>query len=294
MPDSKRRSRASEATVGRPRVDLAVVIGINLIPAAGVLLFGWSSFDLIFLYWMENVVIGAFTVLRMLARPYSHPIELAFPLFFAPFFALHYGGFCWGHGIFIVSLFGGVEQSLTQAVRSATATTPILVALVALVALQAFDWIRDTQRHGFGSDGIKDLMTAPYRRIVVLHLTIIVGGFVITALGEPAIGLLLLAAFKTASDVWHWRREPAAGHTDDVQELSSTDLARMAEKFPEPKVQVNGKEKLFASFRELKRSSEFRMMQSVMRVMGATRELGIINTYIDLRIAEEARAEAPA
>jgi len=42
---------------------------------------------------MENVVIGAFTVLRMVARPYAHAIDLAFPPFFVPFFALHYGGF---------------------------------------------------------------------------------------------------------------------------------------------------------------------------------------------------------
>jgi hypothetical protein len=272
---------------GLPRLDLAVVIAINLVPAAGALMFGWNSYDLIFLYWMENVVIGAFTVLRMLARPYTHPIELAFPLFFAPFFALHYGGFCWGHGTFVVALFGDGEQPLTDAVRAAVDTTPILLALLALVALQTFDWIRDTQRHGFGSDGIKDLMTAPYRRIVVLHLTIIGGGFVLTALGEPAVGLLVLAAIKTASDVWHWRHDSAAGAKEEADELSSADLARMAEKFPEPKVQVNGTEKLFASFRELKRSSEFRMMQSVLRLMGATRELGIVNRYIDLRIAEE-------
>jgi len=279
---------------GRPRLDLAVVIGINLVPAAGALMFGWNSYDLIFLYWMENVVIGAFTVLRMLARPYTHPIELAFPLFFAPFFALHYGGFCWGHGTFVVALFGDGEQSLVEAVRAQVATTPILLALLALVALQAFDWIRDTQRHGFGGDGIKDLMTAPYRRIVVLHLTIIGGGLVLTALGEPAVGLLVLAAIKTASDVWHWRHDPAAGKAEDGDEISNDDLARMAEKFPEPKVRVNGTEKLFASFRELKRSSEFRMMQSVLRLMGATRELGIINRYIELRIAEEAGPRKPA
>lgn len=42
----------------------------NLIPVVGVLWLGWQVFALLLLFWLENVVVGAFTVLRMLAaRP---------------------------------------------------------------------------------------------------------------------------------------------------------------------------------------------------------------------------------
>jgi len=50
---------------------------------------------------------------------------------------------------------------------------------------------------GNGSDGIKDLMVAPYRRIIVLHLAIIASGFVLSAMNEPLAGLLILIVFKT-------------------------------------------------------------------------------------------------
>jgi hypothetical protein len=44
-------------------------------------------------------------------------------------------------------------------------------------------------------------MQQPYGRIVVLHLTILGGGFLMLALHSPAVGLLLLVALKTALDL---------------------------------------------------------------------------------------------
>ena len=72
----------------------------------GVLFFGWQVFELVFLYWLENVVIGIFTFLKFVVRRYEHGVELVLPFFFAPFFLVHYGGFTAGHGIFVFALFG--------------------------------------------------------------------------------------------------------------------------------------------------------------------------------------------
>ena len=78
----------SDRTEPFPAGELLLLVGLNLLPAAGVLFWGWRSFDLIFLYWMENLVIGAFTLLRMVVRPYRHVIDWVFPVFLAPFFAM--------------------------------------------------------------------------------------------------------------------------------------------------------------------------------------------------------------
>jgi hypothetical protein len=43
-----------------------VLVVMNLIPLVGVVFFGWSAFNIIFLYWSENVIIGFFNVLKML------------------------------------------------------------------------------------------------------------------------------------------------------------------------------------------------------------------------------------
>ncbi len=273
---------------------LLLLIGLNLVPLMGVLAWGWKSFDLIFLYWMENLIIGAFTVVRMLVRPYRHALDLAFPLFLVPFFCVHYGMFCMGHGIFVVSLFGQTavgEEGLLTAALSVLSSPYMLAAVVALALIQVADWVRDARLRGVGADGVKDLMVAPYRRIVVLHITILAGGFALTALNEPVAGLIILVIVKTASDVWHWRRDNQAegegGLTPEAL-LTPERLQEMVERFKEPTVTVNGEERRFDSFAEMKNSREFRMTQSLMRLMGASRELKVIDAYLDRRIREEA------
>jgi hypothetical protein len=281
-------------------VGLILLIALNGLPLVGVLAWGWKSFDLIFLYWMENVIIGAFTVLRMLIRPYGHALELAFPFFLVPFFCVHYGMFCMGHGMFVVSLFGqtGMEDSgLLPAALAVLSSPYMLAAVAALTLIQVADWVRDVRLRGLGADGVRDLMMAPYRRIFVLHITIIAGGFALTALQEPVAGLIILVAVKTASDVWHWKRDNASEHDSELTPealLTPERLKAMAEKYPQPTVKVNGQERRFASFAEMKRSKEFRMAQSVMRLVGAGRELKIMNAYLDQRIQEESAGQGAA
>jgi hypothetical protein len=50
-------------------------------------------------------------------------------------------------------------------------------------------------------------MGQPYARVVVLHLTIIGGGFLVMALGAPVLGLLLLVVLKIGVDLAAHLRE---------------------------------------------------------------------------------------
>lgn len=267
---------------------LAALIGLNLIPVYGVFAWGWQSFDLIYLYWLENVVIGIVCVARMVIRPYGHAIELAFPLFLAPFFTLHYGAFTWGHGTFVVSLFGA-ESSASSDIWSVTvqmlSSAQMCFAIGCLAVAHVLDWGRDIHSRGLGADDLKTLMTRPYRRIVVLHLTIIAGGFALGAMNEPLVGLIILIIFKTTSDLWHWRKDRETLSEEFV--FTPDLLKKMQEKYPEPKVAVNGVDRRFDSFAELKASKEFRMAQGLMRMIGASEDLKAVQAYMDMRIREE-------
>ncbi len=271
-----------------PTQDLLIICGLNLLPLCGVFLWDWQSFDLIFLYWMENVVIGAVMILRMVVRRYESPFELAFPLFLAPFFAFHYGMFCWGHGTFVVSLFGNFpdRMELVPAALEVLAEPTMLAALASLVFLQLFDWQKDVAKHGFGTDSVKDVMVAPYRRIVVLHITILASGFLLGVLEEPLAGLVLLVALKTIFDLWHFEHDRQAAE-EEAFELSPKDLEKMNAMYAEPKVTVNGEERRFASFAELARSKELKMALGIMRLVGGKKEIKVIETYLAMKIAEE-------
>jgi hypothetical protein len=48
---------------------------------------------------------------------------------------------------------------------------------------------------------LKDATQEPYARMVVLHLTIIFGAMLITAVGSPVAGLVVLIILKTIIDI---------------------------------------------------------------------------------------------
>jgi hypothetical protein len=53
----------------------------------------------------------------------------------------------------------------------------------------------------FRRAGVQSLMTQPYGRIVVLHVTILLGGFLMMALKSPTVGLAFLVLLKTLLDL---------------------------------------------------------------------------------------------
>ena len=84
----------------------AILTRPNLVPLAGVLFWGWDAFALLALFWMENVVIGVFFILRMLSLDPRDPALWLGKLFMVPFFCVHYGMFTAIHGAFVFSMFG--------------------------------------------------------------------------------------------------------------------------------------------------------------------------------------------
>jgi hypothetical protein len=57
---------------------------------------------------------------------------------------------------------------------------------------------------------VSGLMTAPYNRIIVMHLTLIFGGWIILLIGMPTGALVLLLLLKTAADLHAHRHEHAS------------------------------------------------------------------------------------
>lgn len=266
---------------------IILLLLLNAVPIYGVAQWGWKSFDLIFLYWLENLIIGAFMILRILARRYSHPVELAFPLFLAPFFTFHFGMFCYVHGMFVIGLFGkgltgelagmDIPEIILPLIQSRHLFWPVM----ALFTLQLFDWLRDINERGFGSDGVKDITTAPYRRIMVLHITILSSGFALTTLNEPLIGLLLLIAFKTGMDIYHWNKDEKAVIINKSPVITKNIKNKIDTFLDDPKIIVNGKEIRYNSYEELKASKHYNFMTAIMRMLGGSNNVKEMEKYIE-------------
>jgi hypothetical protein len=169
---------------------VAALVAVNLIPLAGVLLFGWRLSDLMMLYWLENGIVGGFTVLKILTSRVpagAHgpsPGEVLVPLRHrlgaagtAVFFSVHYGIFWTVHGVFVRLFFAPVDETLGG-------------------------WWPGAGLPGGPFVGVP-LVAEPIGSAVGA----VGGGFFSMLLGQPLLSLVLLIALKTGVDVRAHLRE---------------------------------------------------------------------------------------
>ena len=192
-------------------------IGGAVVMVVGIAVFGWPTFTVLALYWVENVIIGGFTALRILAagaRTGSYGESLASTVFFC----LHYGLFCAVHGIFVATLFGGIDGSggfvdplFLMIGRIAGERVGLLVVAAMVLAAAVDAWQAAAGLDADDAGAVRRIMTDPYGRIVVLHLVLIGGGFLMAALNLPSAAALLLVAFKLAYDLRLLLRRPGPG-----------------------------------------------------------------------------------
>ena len=83
---------------------IIVLVAANLIPVIGALFFNWDAVFILALFWIENLIIGAFNVLKMLSLA-AYRKELK-GLFITAFFIVHYGAFCSIHGSILWEILG--------------------------------------------------------------------------------------------------------------------------------------------------------------------------------------------
>jgi hypothetical protein len=194
------RDSASQfgAWVLRSRGAQAVLLA-NLAPLAGAIWFGWDAFTVVFLYWLENIVIGGFNVLKMIFARADAPSYLEFyrrhpqmvvvtPLMVA-FFIVHYGFFCYGHGVFVYVVFDQASgmENLPTWVQS-DLTWGVAISLGALVAEHAYALYRDFYKRGDYQRTHPMLqMFLPYGRIVIVHCVLLFGAILVELLSLPTL-----------------------------------------------------------------------------------------------------------
>ena len=184
---------------------LLALLLANAFPIVGVLFLGWTVFPLVLLYWLENVVVGAFNVARLLLAQPREPAYWAGKLFLIPFFVVHFGMFTYIHGVLVVALFGPTGTKpfdLLETVPPAIRANHLGWAVASLVASHGFSFYWNYLRNGeYQRASLNALMMQPYSRVVVLHLTVLFGGWIVMAVGSPLPALVLLAVVKTAADL---------------------------------------------------------------------------------------------
>jgi hypothetical protein len=184
------------------------VLLANLAPLASSIWFGWDAFTVVFVYWLENLVIGGFNVLRILfahggAPSYvefyrRQPLMLMITPILTAFFIFHYFFFCYGHGIFLFLVFdkdASAQSNLWPSVASEL-TWGVVLSLAALVAEHAFWFYRNFCRRGdYKRYHPVIYLFLPYGRVALVHCVLLFGALLVELLSLPSaiVGLLLIA-----------------------------------------------------------------------------------------------------
>ncbi len=216
---------------------LVIVLISNLIPLAGVLFWGWDTFVLLMLYWLETLIIAFWTLLRILvAADYSKSFfgEVATRLFTFAFFLVHSGGFMLGHFIFLWTIFGKkwsheipitsgfsmlpVEIFWDKMVIANGLLIPLAVSFVGrgvafvieMSKLSLWQRLVSSEPGSDSKDG--KLVGGLYGRIIAMHIAILAGAGLAQKFGDVA-PLMLLIAMKTVIDLWFFVRVDLRGRT---------------------------------------------------------------------------------
>ena len=223
--------RASHASP----VAIAVLIAVNAIPLVGVLFLGWDLATLVAVYWAENGVVGLYALARLLTAGRVFPAidrrvapqppdppgagtRTLQTLALGAFFCVHYGIFWVVHGIFVwvvlpmvFSVFAG-EPGVGESIGSFGEPSSLQVAFPdAGVVVSASVFLLISHGVSFlanwliGGEHLTSTpeaeMRAPYTRVVILHLTILLGAFGVALFGARTAALVVLVVLKTAVDL---------------------------------------------------------------------------------------------
>jgi hypothetical protein len=190
---------------------VALVVA-NLIPLIGVLFFGWSVWNILVIYWLENGIVGVINVLKMSVATgdevtpgvtlmvNGRPATSATKMGLIPFFIVHYGIFWFVHGIFVLTL--PAFFSLMSDDGMTLDLGPVVFAALGLAISHGLSfWWNFLHGGEYRRTTAAALMFAPYKRLVALHITIIFGAFAVMFTGAPAAAVAVLVAIKTAIDL---------------------------------------------------------------------------------------------
>jgi hypothetical protein len=183
------------------KYSLYILILVNLVPVFGVLFLHWSLFSVMFFYWLESAVVGLYNIPKLFmakATPDSGTKKAILSasqtkgrLAITGFFLFHYGMFMLGHGLFVFELFGPPDLTMPT----------FFIGFGALAVSHGISFVLNYIGHKeYEKVTIAQQMFAPYKRIVIMHVTIIIGGFIVSLFGAPVLALVFMILLKIAID----------------------------------------------------------------------------------------------
>ena len=201
------------------------LVAVNLVPLFGALFLGWNSWQLLFLYWAETIIIAFFGLVRFGAASIHSAVrqnlrDLALAVFFLLFMTVFFLGFLLIiGGILFANMYvhsgfsadynpfwpgrftgpGAVSFSFRTFFRSP------LLGIAGFFVGQLYYLIRDFLIPArYRRADVIPFLTEPLKRIVIMHLATLTGGWFIARYlggGTPNSVFLIWIGLKVFLDL---------------------------------------------------------------------------------------------
>ncbi len=207
---------------------MLVVLLANLAPVIGILFFDWDGFAVVFLYWLETVVIGFFTLLKMLVHGWFREVPrergrlwrllqfLGFALKTTATVVALLGLFLGLCGVYFFGFYQRIPRELLDQRASdgvllyetvkAELSGGMLLAAAALFLEHAVFFVHYLAGRGYSKGELADLGTEPGLRVAIMWVTLFAAGFLHQHYGLPNALLIVLVLLKTAAELVEARK----------------------------------------------------------------------------------------
>lgn len=181
--------------------DIIFIVIINALPFFGVVYWGWNLSTLLFVYWLESLIVGIanFAKLTVSNGPGSERAGKVF------FFTVHYGLFWIVHGVFLFALLlpriweYSVAADEDGFFTSLEKLPFIFWGLVVSYAVSTALYMMQTPRAKRLTPVAQ--MFAPYGRVFIMHIVILGGAFLLARYADAMPVLLLFIGLKLVFDI---------------------------------------------------------------------------------------------
>ncbi len=199
-----------------------VLLSINIIPIIGVIFFEWNFFSIMLLYWLENLVIGLYSILKikktnryLILEQKKSPVTNSLPATWRQIivFIFDYGFFTLVHGVFVFAMFGMSTATsstiarlgpvnISEIIWPQISVLGIFISFLMMIVSHGFSYHHNfIVKEEYKNCTVNYLQKNPFRRVITMHFIIVISGFIILALGYSKLIIILLIILKTLIDL---------------------------------------------------------------------------------------------
>jgi len=198
----------------------------NLILLIGVIFFSWKIINYLILLWLESIIIGFYTIIKMFfARPLSKKerkiysknkfqekfITISMKIIYPIFFIIHYVPIAGFLGIFSIDMLYSILYNNGLPVPFSSLFSSIYIILIPLIIIFISHgisfYINFIRKKEYKTISSSELMLMPYYRIGILYLVYFISLIIFLNLKIPTLSLLFIILVKIISDFYMHNKE---------------------------------------------------------------------------------------